>query len=508
MSQFLIHASAFFRKEAVEILRQPKLLLTLVAGPFLILLIFGLGNQMTAPSFRITFVAPAGSQVEKYVKEFAAQITGSLVLDRVTSDRESALNDLRLGRVDLVAVAPADPYAVIKGNKQAEFGVFHNEIDPVQAGYVDFLWKYFINEINKVLLERVVDQAQKQAGDAKTLLAEAQTSAAAMRAALESGDAKTARDAYAKLSGPVNSADGSVQPTLDLLDGMLDTLNARESEGATTETTRATLNDLRSDVASLNDIKDGQGDYSGQVRTVQRIETRLASMNTAIDEFKAVSPGVIVRPLTASAATISPVRMDVLAYFAPSVIVLLLQHLLVTMSALSLVRERMMGSIELFRASPLSALEILVGKYLSYLVLGAALSAILTAALLLLLRVPMLGSWLTYGLVVLALLFASLGWGTFISIIAENDTQAVQYAMLLLLSSVFFSGAFLALYNIKMPSQIVSWLLPATYGIQLLQGVMLRGYVSAQWVGWGLLAMGTLFFVVNFLLLRHKMARE
>jgi ABC-2 type transport system permease protein len=508
MSALLIHISAFFRKEVFEILRQPKLLLTLVAGPFLILLIFGVGNRVGAPNFRITFVAAKDSQVEGYIKQFASRVTGSLIVTGVVSDKDAALADLRNGKVDLVAVAPDDPYALVRASKQAQFGLFHNEIDPVQAGYVNFLWDYFINEINRQLMEEVVKASQSQAVEAQTLIADAKQSAAAMRVALESGDAQAARKAYNSLAGPVNGADGQVRPTLDLIDSMTSSL-ANGGQGAPKSiAARTMLSDLRKDMLELSSIQDGKPDYALEVRSVRRVEDRLTQMSTSIDEFKAIAPNIIVRPLTAQTSAISPVNLDVMAYFAPAVIVLLLQHLLITMSALSLVRERMSGAIELFRASPLTALEILVGKYLSYIVLGAALAAVLTAALIFLLRVPMLGSWLSFAGVVLMLLFASLGWGTLISIISENDTQAVQYSMLLLLGSVFFSGAFLALYNIQMPSQIVSWLLPATYAIQLLQGVMLRGQINAQWILWGLLAMGVLFFIVNLALLRHKMARE
>jgi ABC-2 type transport system permease protein len=510
MSAFLIHISAFLRKEIFEILRQPKLLLTLVAGPFLILLIFGIGNTGGARTLTIQFVADEGSQAERFIKDFANRVTGSLVIQKVTDDDTQALRDLRDGKVDLVAVAPGDPMAIVRDNKQAPFGLYHNEIDPVQAGYVTFLWDYFINEINRQLLEDVIKKAQAESGEVESLLSNAKTSATSMRTALEAGNVVQARASYQALVKPVNGMQSSIGTTADMLDGLSNAMagaeaGAQPNSGALI---RTTLNDMRSDVAALEAIKDGQASYDTEVTTVRRIETRLDEMSRSVAEFKGLGPNIVVRPLRANAQSLSPVSLNVMSYFAPSVIVLLIQHLLITMSALSLVRERMNGSLELFRASPFSPLEVLVGKYLSYMVLGIVLTAILTAALILLLQVPMQGSWLTFGLVALALLFASLGWGTFISIISDNDTQAVQYSMLMLLGSVFFSGAFLALYNIAFPPQYISWLLPATYAIQLFQGVMLRGQLMSVNVGWGLLAMGVLFFIVNYLLLSRKMARE
>ena len=57
----------------------------------------------------------------------------------------------------------------------------------------------------------------------------------------------------------------------------------------------------------------------------------------------------------------------------------------------------------------------------------------------------MVGNWVNYAIVLLTLLFTALGLGFLISLLAKTEMQAVQYAMLLLLGSVFFSGFFLDL---------------------------------------------------------------
>ena len=63
----------------------------------------------------------------------------------------------------------------------------------------------------------------------------------------------------------------------------------------------------------------------------------------------------------------------------------------------------------------------------------------------------------------------------FISLISENDTQAVQFSMLLLLASIFFSGFFLDLRLMWEPMKAFSYILPATYGMNIMKDVMLRG---------------------------------
>jgi len=57
----VIRSFAFLRKEVVEILRQPRLVVLLVVGPFALLVLFGSGYSETAITKRAIFVGPAGS---------------------------------------------------------------------------------------------------------------------------------------------------------------------------------------------------------------------------------------------------------------------------------------------------------------------------------------------------------------------------------------------------------------------------------------------------------------
>jgi len=191
-------------------------------------------------------------------------------------------------------------------------------------------------------------------------------------------------------------------------------------------------------------------------------------------------------------------------FYVPGVISLLLQHIAITLAALAIVRERVGGSIELFRAAPISSFEALLGKTISFMILGG----ILAALVILLLHVPMLGSWVWYAVVILALLYTSLGMGFAISSISQTDSQAVQYSMIVLLASIFFSGFFIALHNLLTGVHIVSWLLPATYGTAMLQDVMLRGRPPEALLLVGLILFGVLLYTFAWWRLRHLMARE
>jgi ABC-2 type transport system permease protein len=119
--------------------------------------------------------------------------------------------------------------------------------------------------------------------------------------------------------------------------------------------------------------------------------------------------------------------------------------------------------------------------------------------------VPFLGGWINVAIVTLALRFTSLSLGFVISLSAENESQAVQLAMISLLVSVFFSGMFLDLRYLWEPVRIVSYLVPATYGTILYQNIMLRGIgVDPILIG-ALLGIGIVLCLVSWFGLRREM---
>jgi ABC-2 type transport system permease protein len=190
------------------------------------------------------------------------------------------------------------------------------------------------------------------------------------------------------------------------------------------------------------------------------------------------------------------------------VLALLLQHVSITFASLSIVRESHSGIMELFKVAPITAFEALVGKYLSYLFFEIILAGIITALAVWVLKIPILGNLLDYALAVFALLFTSLGVGFLISLISETDTQAVQYSMLLLLASIFFSGFFMDLRLMREPVTVLAWSLPATYGIRMLQDIMLRGSPVPVFVFLGIMAIGIMLFLVDWVLLRKRMESQ
>ena len=214
-------------------------------------------------------------------------------------------------------------------------------------------------------------------------------------------------------------------------------------------------------------------------------------------------PEVIARPATAETENVAPSEPDVLNFFGPAVFALVLQHLAVTLTALSLVRERLSGQMDRFRVAPVTSMELLIGKYVAYAVLSLGVTAIVGFLLVGVLGVPLLGGWLVFVGIVLLLTFASLGVGLLISLVADSERQAVQLSMLVLLASVFFSGFVLPVTDFATWTQYLAYILPVTHGIATLQQHMLRGVVTDPWMLWALLAIGLVLYVGSLIRLRR-----
>jgi ABC-2 type transport system permease protein len=495
----IIRSSAFIRKEIYDILRQPRLVLTLILGPFLILFIFGAGYSNQARPLRAIFVAPQDSDIAQNLHKYE-QVMGSQLLDSgVTSDQEEALNRLRRGDVDLVIVVPKDAYSTVLKNQQAQFTMYHAQIDPVQVSYIEYFDIVFVDGVNREMLRSIAELAQKNSTNLHADLQEAHANAGAVRQAIKSGDVNEFQQQQSLLIKNTDAITLAAGTSLVLLNDIQRTSGANGEDQALL---LSALQDLQKNSADLKAAGTG-GTTDQRLATIDKIDKNITDLDANLTKFQRIDPSIIVNPFrseTKSVATVQPSQSD---YFAPAVLALLMQHLAVTFAALSIVRERSSGTMEFFRVSPLSAGEALFGKYLSYLLFGAIIAAILSALLIFGLHMPMLGSWLNFSLVILAVLFTSLSIGFLISIVSQTDSQAVQYSMIILLASVFFGGFMIDL-NYLLPSvKVLSWLLPTTYGTSLLREIALKGN-SIEWLQFGgLLGIGGVFLVLSWLLLKN-----
>jgi ABC-2 type transport system permease protein len=384
MFKIVIRLLSFFNKEINEVRRQPRLVLSLVLGPFLILLLFGIGYAGERPKLKTALVLPANGIEEISRADLEQAIGANFELVSVGADEPAAMALLRAGQVDVVEIIPGDVGARVARGEQSPIELRYNEINPLNEQWIQYLGYAQVTEINRSIQLKLAQQLQDEL----------------------------------QRNGVQNS----------------------------------------------------------------------------------IPPQVLIAPVQQTYDNLRGQSLDFMSFYAPSVLALILQHIAITLGALSLVRERLLGALELFRVAPVSALQVLLGKYLGYTLFIGLITAALVGLMIWpgLLGVPFLGDVLQFVEIVALLTTASLGIGFLISAYSKTDSQAVQLSMLVLLLSIFFSGFFLPLENFRAPINLVGYALPLTHGIAGFQAIMLRGSAPSDFT-WLLLAIiaGVTFLAVT-----------
>jgi ABC-2 type transport system permease protein len=490
----VIQCSAFVRKELAEIIRQPRLILLLIVGPFALLVLFGMGYRSESLGLRTMFVGPPDSFYEEAIAKYQDALERFVDPRGYTSDESAAREALADDELDVVVVFPEDPLSQVLAGEHAVIEVLHNKIDPIQTTAVRIASQLAVQEVNASVLTAVVAESQTALRPADELVA------ALSDAANELGRGAATTDPQL-VASQADSVVDAVDEVTRLLEGsnlVLDRLGA--GDDGETGNLLAQLADIRSQALELRDTE--SGDVSARATG---LASEIETVSEVIPSVTALDPAVLVQPFESDVATVVPVAIEPADFFTPSSLALLVQHLAITFAALSLVRDRELGLFELLRVGPLSSVEIIVGKTIAYLLVGMVVGVGLLAAAVSLLGVPLAGAvWVAVVAIGLVLL-ASLSLGLLISLISGSETQAVQWSMLTLLAGLFFGGFFLDLDGLLYPVKALSWFLPVTYGIRLLQDVMLRGVDPAPIDIAGLGALIVLYGGLAIWLLRRQL---
>ncbi len=151
--------------------------------------------------------------------------------------------------------------------------------------------------------------------------------------------------------------------------------------------------------------------------------------------------------------------------------------------SLSIVREKERGTIEQLNVSPLTSIELIIGKILPYLVISLINATIVLIAGYVLFGIAIKGSLLLLLLGTLTFLFAAIGLGIFISTIADSQQVAFQAANVSsLLPSLILSGFIFPIESMPTVIQWVTNITPAKFYIVILRAILLRGAgLSAFW---------------------------
>ncbi|QKJ86076.1 ABC transporter permease [Paramixta manurensis] len=164
----------------------------------------------------------------------------------------------------------------------------------------------------------------------------------------------------------------------------------------------------------------------------------------------------------------------------PGLIGVILSIILILMTSLSVLRERERGSIIHIINSPATALDLLLGKTLPYFLVGALQAVLIVSVATLIMRVPLHGAWFSLGVLIGLFILLSLAVGIIFSTITSSQLQAMQLSSFYFLISTMLSGFMTPFFGMPGWSQFFGSLLPMTWFLRLVRGVMLKGYTLSE----------------------------
>ena len=163
-------------------------------------------------------------------------------------------------------------------------------------------------------------------------------------------------------------------------------------------------------------------------------------------------------------------------FIIPGLTGVIMMAICTQMTALSVSREKETGTLEQLISTPISSMELLVGKLLPYVAVGLVDLALVMGAGVLIFGVPFRGSYLSLLVISLIFLTGTLSWGLFVSVISKSQLQASQIAVLsAFLPSFLLSGFIYPIENMPVALQVITYIVPARYFVEILKGLFLQG---------------------------------
>lgn len=167
----------------------------------------------------------------------------------------------------------------------------------------------------------------------------------------------------------------------------------------------------------------------------------------------------------------------------PGLIGVILTMTMMLFTAVAVVRERERGNLELLINTPVTSLELMLGKIAPYIVIGIGQLALILAVGDFLFDVPVRGSIVDLYLAATLFIAANLALGLFISTAAKTQFQAMQMTFFMMMPSILLSGFMFPFAGMPVVAQWIGEALPITHFIRLTRGIMLREAALTEMFG-------------------------
>ena len=162
-------------------------------------------------------------------------------------------------------------------------------------------------------------------------------------------------------------------------------------------------------------------------------------------------------------------------YFVPGVLVNIIALVTMMLTAMAIVREKEIGTMEQLMVTPIRPMELMLGKTIPFAAGGLLEVLLVTGAALLIFRVPFRGSLLLLLGCAAAFLLTTLGSGLLISTVSTTQQQAMMASFFFFMPAFMLSGFAFPIRNMPLAVQALTYLNPVRYFMEIVRGIFLKG---------------------------------
>jgi len=171
-------------------------------------------------------------------------------------------------------------------------------------------------------------------------------------------------------------------------------------------------------------------------------------------------------------------------FFIPGIIAILLTIISALLTSLSMSREKESGSIDLIFISPIKSYEIIIGKTISYVFVALAVESTVLLFSRFWFDLPIRGNLFVLFFFSLIFIFTGLSLGVMISMVTPDQKTAMLATLLVtMLPSLMLSGFIFPITSLGKILRILSCMIPTTYFLKIIRGVVLKGASFSDFVG-------------------------
>lgn len=195
-------------------------------------------------------------------------------------------------------------------------------------------------------------------------------------------------------------------------------------------------------------------------------------------------------------------------FYLPAVLAMILMMMTMMLSAMGVVREKEIGTMEQLIVTPIRSWQLLVGKLFPFAVIGFVQAVLVSAVTVWGFQVRLAGSFALLLALTMLFVLSTLGLGLLVSTVVQNQQQAMMgAAFVLMIPMIYLSGLLFPIENMPRAIQYVTYAIPVRYYAEILRGIFLRG--SGMDVLWPqalvLLVMGVGIMTVAALRFRKRL---